>query len=193
MTRLLVLRHGETDWNAEGRYQGSTDLELNDAGREQAREAAGRLSGAGVQAVASSPLKRARQTADIVAEILGLPVSVMGEFAERSVGVFEGLTPDEARVRHPDLWSQVITRQIHRGPPGGESILDVALRVHAGLRRIRETQAGRTVLLVAHGYVARAVYGILVRPADEEFFRWRAGNGVVAEFDLEAVGPGGPL
>ena len=185
MIRLLVVRHGQTDWNADERLQGSTDVELNAAGVEQARETAKRLSGFAVDAVVSSPMKRAYATAVILAEAVRCDVAVMDDFAERSVGIFEGMTMEEAKARYPELWTKVPTRQIHQGPPGGESILDVGCRVACGLRRIREAYSGKTVLLVTHGYVSRAVYGILTRPSDEEYFKFRMENGQVAEYAME--------
>jgi probable phosphoglycerate mutase len=107
-TRVFYFaRHGETDWNAVGRWQGQTDIPLNDVGREQARALAARIRLEGIRAVGSSDLSRARETAEIVARELGLAASYMDPaFRERAYGIFEGLTPAECLTRHPHEWAR---------------------------------------------------------------------------------------
>jgi broad specificity phosphatase PhoE len=90
VTTLLLVRHGETDWNAEGRLQGHTDMPLNDLGRRQARALADELAGDGIEAVYSSDLARASETAEIVAERLGLPVGLDPDLREKDWGTWEG-------------------------------------------------------------------------------------------------------
>lgn len=107
--QLYVVRHGETQANAEGRYQGSLDIDLNERGVLQARELREKLP-AQIDAVIVSPLRRAQQTAAIVFADDGLQLPTLDAFRERGVGVFEGLTQAEAAQRYPDLWAQNITR-----------------------------------------------------------------------------------
>src|SRR3569623_193897 len=95
MTELLLVRHGETDWNAEGRLQGHTDRPLNDHGRRQAKEVAERLAGEGADAIYASDLLRAKETAEIVGERRGVPVVVDADLREKNWGNWEGLTGDE--------------------------------------------------------------------------------------------------
>ena len=95
MATLLLIRHGETDWNASGRLQGHTDRPLNDYGRRQARELADRLSDDAIAAIYASDLSRAKETAEIVGARLGLPVVVDADLRERNWGSWEGLTPSE--------------------------------------------------------------------------------------------------
>src|SRR3954451_10202115 len=95
MTRLLFVRHGETDWNAEGRLQGHTDRALNEYGRRQAHELADRLVGDGVAAIYASDLARAKEAAEIIAARLDLPVVVDPDLRERNWGNWEGLVPSE--------------------------------------------------------------------------------------------------
>src|SRR5213078_2372373 len=95
MTTLLLVRHGETDWNAAGRLQGHTDRPLSDYGREQARRLADELSSEGVDAIYTSDLARARETAEIVAERLHLPVVLDPDLREKNWGTWEGLTSVE--------------------------------------------------------------------------------------------------
>src|SRR3954452_24611267 len=94
-TTLLLVRHGETDWNAEGRLQGHTDRPLNEYGRRQAKELAARLAGGHVDAIYASDLSRARETAEIVGERLGLTVVIDPDLRETNWGTWEGLTGDE--------------------------------------------------------------------------------------------------
>ena len=95
MTTLLLVRHGETDWNAEGRLQGHTDRPLNEHGRNQAKELADRLAGEGADAIYASDLARAKETAEIVGARLGLPVMIDADLREKNWGNWEGLTGDE--------------------------------------------------------------------------------------------------
>ncbi|HET9989769.1 MAG TPA: histidine phosphatase family protein, partial [Kofleriaceae bacterium] len=118
MRRILLARHGQTAWNALGRLQGHTDIELDDTGRAQAKDLARTLAAAGVTRVWSSDLARARETAAIVAAELGLPPpEVDAELRERKFGVFEGLTRDQCVAQHPEAWRAWVAQTGH--PPGG--------------------------------------------------------------------------
>jgi probable phosphoglycerate mutase len=145
VTTLLLVRHGETDWNAEGRLQGHTDRPLNDYGRRQARELAERLAGEQVDAVYASDLVRARETAEIVAGRLGLPVGVDPDLREKDWGTWEGLTGDE-RV-HVELV--------------GESTADHRDRMLRALRRIAGRHPSGRVVVVTHGGSLRRVQAAL--------------------------------
>ncbi len=140
------LRHGETDWNRQGLSQGSNDIPLNDLGLRQAREAAERLRGRGITSIVASPLSRARVTADIVADALGLAVTIEPDLREVSWGVHEGQPL-------ADWFHGWIAG--HTTPDGAESFSDLRRRSVAGLNRA----VGRppAVLVVAHGGVFRAI------------------------------------
>ncbi len=141
------------------------------------------------QRLLSSPLLRARQSAALVADELALPVTLAPAFRERHVGVFEGLTQQEARERYPALWARNITRRWAEAPPGGESLDEVIARVGQGL-----AQSGRQerVLLVAHGVVAKVIRALTVAGFDD-FFEWQLANGAVLEVSLACGDAGGPL
>jgi broad specificity phosphatase PhoE len=148
VTTLLLVRHGETDWNAEGRLQGHTDRPLNDFGRRQARALADRLAGEDVTAVYASDLERARETAEILAERLGLPVVTEPDLRERNWGNWEGLTGAERdRVEY-----------------AGEAIEAHAERVLRAVRQIAELHPGGRIVVVTHGGSLRrvqvAAYGV---------------------------------
>lgn len=157
MRTLLLVRHGETDWNREGRFQGHTDVALNEAGRAQARAVAERLVARSVQAVASSDLLRARETAEIIAQAFELPLACVDRaLRERSYGCFEGLTRDECATRFPDDWQALV--QTRRDPPGAERFVDAGARMTAAVSRVVEAHAaiGGSIVVVSHGGAIRA-------------------------------------
>jgi broad specificity phosphatase PhoE len=142
VTTLLLVRHGETDWNAEGRLQGQTDRPLSDFGRRQARQLADEMADEELEAIYSSDLSRARETAAIVAERLGLPVVLDPDLREKDWGSWEGLTSVERdRVEFV-----------------GESTEEHRERILRALRRISERHpGGGRVLVVTHGGSMRRV------------------------------------
>ncbi len=159
MRRLVfVARHGETDWNAAGRWQGHTDVPLNENGRAQAKALAVRLRGSRLAGVVASDLSRAHETARIVAAELGVTVAyVERELRERSFGVFEGLTRTECETDHAEAWQAWLA---HRKPPrGAEGIEVLTARMVAAVGRVAETVAGEDApaLVVTHGGALRSV------------------------------------
>lgn len=174
---LVVIRHGETRANAEGRYLGALDMGLNETGWEQVGTLAQELvRETPFQRLLSSPLLRARQSADVISRALALPVQVIPTFRERHVGVFEGLTQAEARSRYPELWMRNITRRWAEGPPDGESLDAVIARVSSGLIALADQAQGERVLLVAHGVVAKVIRAVTTK-GFADFFEWQLHNG----------------
>lgn len=158
MRRLLYLaRHGETEWNRLGRWQGQTDIVLSDVGRAQARVMAERLRGVGLSRIAASHLARARETAEIAAGVLGLgPVEPDPDLCERAFGCFEGLTREECAVRFPEAWARYHA-DARICPPGGEAQEAVVARMRAAVGRAAATLGdGEATLLVTHGGAMRA-------------------------------------
>lgn len=183
--RLLLVRHGRTRSNAEGRYQGTIDTPLDEVGLAQARALDGQLP-RDLDLVLSSPLRRARETAEILCAARGLPLAIEPGFRERGVGIYEGLTTAEIRERHPDLWARNLTRSWDEAPPGGESIGALVARIEAALAGIRTRFSGQRVVLVAHGFVAKAVRAICLGRADD-WFAWQLGNAAVLEVEIPEV------
>ncbi|MGH3697574.1 MAG: bifunctional RNase H/acid phosphatase [Pseudonocardiaceae bacterium] len=149
-TRLLLLRHGQTEHSVQARYSGRADLPLTELGQRQAAAAAARLAGTdGVAAVLSSPLLRARRTAEPVAEALGVALRLHDGLIETDFGAWEGLTFAEATARDPELHTQWLT-DTSVAPPGGES-MDA---VHRRVRRVRDQliaeHGAATVIVVSH-------------------------------------------
>jgi broad specificity phosphatase PhoE len=153
--RLLLLRHGETAWNRERRYQGWTDTTLSAEGLLQAEAAARELKEHAFAAVYASPLRRARDTAAAIAAPHGLEVQTDPAFKELGFGQWEGLTLEEARARDTavcEVWAE--TPHLI-SPPGGESLAQARERVLAGLGRLRAAHPGGVVCLVAHSIPVR--------------------------------------
>ncbi|TAK80881.1 MAG: histidine phosphatase family protein [Aquabacterium sp.] len=167
--QLYVARHGETELNAQQRYQGSSDYPLNEQGLAQARELAARLP-AGITRVVASPLLRAQQTAQAVSDRTGVPVVTIAGFRERCYGAFEGLNREQTIERYPDLIARRIAQQWDDAPPGGETMRQAVGRVEQALLDLHAQQQGQVVLLVAHGFVARAVRWLLLRAAEDAFY-----------------------
>jgi probable phosphoglycerate mutase len=183
--QLYVVRHGETQANAEGRYQGSLDVDLNERGVLQARELRVKLP-VQIDTVVVSPLRRAQQTAAIVFVDDGLALSTLDAFRERGVGVFEGLTQVEAAQRYPELWAQNITRQWDLAPTDGESVSQFVERIRGGLNELLVNHGQQVVVLVAHGVVAKAIRA-LVRDDFSDFFDWQLRNGEVLTLKIDST------
>jgi len=150
LARLILIRHGETDWNVEGRYQGQADPPLNARGRAQARRLAEELRGVGLNVLYSSPLRRALQTAQVIAETLGLPLHIEPRLMEIHQGDWEGRLRSEIAARYPNLFHRWETEPWEVIPPGGESLAQVQARVYAALDEILARHPRQCVGLVTH-------------------------------------------
>ncbi len=154
MTTLLLVRHGETDWNAEGRLQGHTDRPLSDYGRRQARRLAEELEGEELEAIYSSDLARAHETAEIVGERLGLPVALEPDLREKDWGTWEGLNAverdrvefvGESTEAHQERMLQALRRIAERHPGDGR----VLVVTHGGsMRRVQTAAMGMALPVV---------------------------------------------
>ena len=156
---LFLARHGETAWNLEQRWQGQTDVDLNDAGRAQARALAARLAEHRIRHVVASDLARARETAEIVAQRLGIDAVLLDHgLRERGYGIFEGLTRKECEAQHPEEWARYMADHRHT-PTGAELDAVVATRMREAVARAgaRADGAGGAVLVVSHGGSIRAL------------------------------------
>ena len=157
MTTLLLARHGETDWNRDGRWQGHSDPPLNELGRKQAGELADSLDG--IDAVYSSDLARARETAEIVATRLGLEVRLDARLRERSFGAWEGLTMEEIERRFEAAHVRWRTGKSH-GADDAEAFDAFAARVHSFLEDVLRRHPDETVLVIGHGGSIRVIHAL---------------------------------
>jgi probable phosphoglycerate mutase len=158
MAELLLIRHGETEWNLQRRMQGQQDSPLTPLGLQQARQVARRLRALPHVALYTSDLGRAHQTARCIADETGHEVVSVPGLRERSFGIFEGMTNAEIEVRHPDLHALFEKRDPHFVMPGGESAAQFHERCLGALQAIAERHDGETVVAVTHGLVLDALY-----------------------------------
>ncbi len=152
MLKLYLIRHGETDWNADGRIQGHSDIELNSRGLEQARRLAARMPDEGnFAAIYASPLKRAYKTAEMIGSALELPITRDPRLLERSLGQLEGLTMGDIREKYPDV-HRAWTEGGHRPHiPGEESREAFVKRVQSFLTDVRAKHSDGRVVAITHG------------------------------------------
>ncbi len=173
-TTLLFIRHGETDWNAEGRWQGHTDTPLNDTGRRQAQLLAQRLRAWPISAIYCSDLQRAAETAAILGEKIGKKPVALEAWRERHVGQFAGLTGRDIRERHPDVWARMTKGYLD--VPGGESSRAVQQRVSGALETLLRQHSGETVAVVSHGGILRIVVAHVLELPLKQTVRVRVGG-----------------
>lgn len=153
LTRICLVRHGETEWNAERRIQGQIDIGLNEAGQRQAVAAGRWLKQAGIMALYSSDLKRAWTTAQAIGAELGLVPTAVPQMRERRYGVFEGLTYDEAKANHPAGYAAFEGRNADYNFENGESLHVMFDRVTGKLKELAGRHQGETIAVVLHGGV----------------------------------------
>jgi broad specificity phosphatase PhoE len=181
MTKIYLVRHGATEWNSTKRAQGKADIELNDEGRLQAIDAAEHFSRFPIDAVYSSGLKRARDTADMIAGAHGVAVEADPAFDEIDQGEWTGLTTDEIKDRWPELWGPAR----HWGArPGGESPTEVRARALEGLQRVVAAHPDGCVVIVSHGGTIRWLGAEALGFDDRRSARIRGlGNGQAVSID----------
>jgi broad specificity phosphatase PhoE len=150
---VILVRHGATDWNIQGRCQGTTDRELSETGVRQAKVVAANLRERKISAVYSSGLLRARRTAQVISEPHGLPLRIEHDLRELDHGALEGLTFDEIKERYPDFIQKWRTEPAELQVPGGERLREVQGRALAGLQRIAgDHQQNDTLIVVSHNF-----------------------------------------
>jgi ribonuclease H / adenosylcobalamin/alpha-ribazole phosphatase len=187
-TTTILLRHGQTEFSTERRFAGRGDIALTDAGLRQAAAAADRLTARGIDAIVTSPLQRARRTAEAVATATGAPLAVDDALAETDFGKWEGLTFGEAAQRWPEEMSAWLA-SADVAPPGGESLADASARALAALDRLLAAHPCATLLLVSHVTPIKAIAcRALLAPA-AAMFRIHLDVASLTEVDWFADGP----
>jgi broad specificity phosphatase PhoE len=182
VTIVYLGRHGETDWNAEGRFQGHADVPLNDAGRAQAHALAERLAAVPLAAICTSDLSRAVETAEIVAAGRGLRVDQYEALREVDVGEWSGLTREEIEARWPG--SMQLWRETGYGWREGETYEALGARIAACLTRVAAEHDGAQILYVGHGAAIRTV---LARALGMSVGEYRRTRPTIANGDLHRV------
>jgi alpha-ribazole phosphatase len=173
---ILLVRHGETTWNKDRRFQGRLDVPLNDTGREQARELAEQARGEGLAALYSSPLSRARETAEIVGEALGLEPQLDDRLKEVHVGDWEERLKSDIQRDDPDAWAAFQAAGEDWRFPGGESLAEQQERVIAALVDITQRRE-LPALVVCHRGVVRCALAHTHNRGLETYHEWSVPNG----------------
>ena len=170
MIKLLLVRHGQTEGNVLGLYQGRTDVDLNDVGREQAEKIGRRLSLEKIDAIYSSDLKRARQTAERIASFHQIAVLLREELRELNVGDFEGKHPEEIEREHGPM--ENMWKEGEWSAPGGETLSDFSARVSRFVEEVRgRHEEDETVVAVAHGGSLRSLIAGFLGIGPEAWWR----------------------
>lgn len=177
MSRLILIRHGETDWNTEGRWQGQADVALNATGWSQAQQIAHSLDRAGITAVYSSDLQRARQTAQTLADAIGLPVFLDSRLREIHQGEWQGLLISEIQAGYAQAYQDRKQDPLRFAPPGGETAAQVRQRVVSAVQAIIHQHPGETVAVVSHGFALAVLIAHLRGAPFDRVWDLMLGNG----------------
>lgn len=187
MIRLLLVRHGETEWNVQHRYQGQSDVPLSELGRKQANCLARRLVNEKVGASYASDLKRAWETASIIEMKIGTGIIPEPRLREMNFGVFEGLTFHEAQVRHPDIMAAWL-KDYNQPPPDGEQLNVFSARVMSFLDDLQKKHSDQTILIVAHGGPLSEMIRLVLGLPSERRWSFAMDNASLSELILGEPG-----
>lgn len=174
---IYFARHGQTQWNKDNRVCGRTDLLLTEKGKEQAKKLAQNLSLEKIDVIISSPLKRAVQTSEIVAEILDCEILIDDRLIEQNYGIYEGVDRKDAGFLNNK-------RNFAYRYPDGESMMQVAVRVYPLLEEVREKYSDKNVLLICHGGVCRVLKTYFQDMTNEEYFNYSLENAGFEKYNL---------
>lgn len=184
-TELIIVRHGETEWNLDGRMQGHSDSELTPLGLRQAETVAARLASENIDAVCASDLGRAMRTAEALGRAKAMTVIPDARLRERNMGIFQGLTTEEMRCRHPENCKRFASRDPDYVIPGGESMQQCHDRVIAGLQSIADRHPGGKVVVVTHGGPLSAAFRHTMRLPVNSPRQWSLFNASINRFGVQ--------
>jgi broad specificity phosphatase PhoE len=185
MIKFCLIRHGQTDWNLEGRYQGQSDVSLNETGRLQAFEIARQLQSQSFAAIYASDLKRAQETAEIIADLLKLPYSTDPRLREINQGDWEGQQVEVIKARYSELWNKRTIDPASVRPPGGETVGEVAKRAFEVMDDLGHRYPGAKVLIVSHGLTLATILCKVRRVPIGQAYRLIPENAEVIWIDWE--------
>ena len=184
MGRWYIVRHGETEWNAQGRIQGHTDISLSERGVQQSKLVAQRLAGVTLDVAYSSDLERSAETARQILGQRSIPLHTSPQLREYNKGVFEGLTPEETGHRYPELFTASQVNDLDFAPPGGESIRQTSVRMNDFMTELRMRHGDDNVLIVGHGGALRAGFVALMELPLEANWRFVMANCGLSVLDI---------
>lgn len=186
--QLYLVRHGQTDWNLNHRFQGQTDVPLNKTGEDQVQKIAQRLSKIKIDAIYSSDLKRTVQTADIIASHHKVNCTTDPRWRELSFGAWEGLTYDEIKAREPELLEKWRTDPLNAAAPKGETLQQLATRVDSALDDLRADHADQTVLLTVHGGTIQALVCLALTIELKHYWQFAVSSASLSEIAFYSRG-----
>ncbi len=185
MRKLFVVRHGETDYNIQNRYAGKIDVPLNEKGIMQATELSERIANLPVDIIISSTKKRALQTANIINRKMNKPMVTSELLIERDLGIFEGITRDDVKLKYPDMWKNKTLHKLGANEHKGETVEDVINRAYSIVCEVKEKYTDKNVLFVTHGYVSRMINKVIKNLSHEEANSFLLDNCELAEYYLD--------
>lgn len=186
--KIFLVRHGQTEWNHEQRYQGHTDVSLDKIGIKQAELVAARLFEKGLKAVYSSDLQRASKTAQIIADVAGCPLHTTPLLREANFGEWEGKTRLQIQEGYPGLFDKYRADSINYRPPSGETLDEVRQRITEALTRIKEEVQDGSVAIVGHGGSLRWIIMDCLSAPIETYRRLTLDNGSLSLVQYESTG-----
>ena len=186
MARIILVRHGQTEWNRVERFRGRADVPLNETGLAQAQATGQRVAEEWQPvAVYSSPLSRAVKTAGAIAQHFGLSVQIHDGLTDIDYGQWQGLTPDEAKERWPEIHHAWYNLPHTACIPGGETLDDLQARGMAAVNELATQHAEQTVVLVGHTVINRVILLSVLGLGNERFWRLRQDTCAINVFEAE--------
>ncbi len=187
ITRFILIRHGQTEWNREERFRGRVDIPLNDTGKAQATRVAAHLAGEQIDAIYSSPLQRALQTATPLADAKQLQVQIEPGLNDISFGALEGLNLDEARRSFPEVVDKWLNEPGHCKFPKGDSVKSLHERLETTLDALADQHPGQSVVLVSHRVVCHAMVCMTLGLNMDALWRIRQDNACINRFERHDI------
>jgi len=186
MTRIILVRHGQTEWNRVERFRGRADVPLNETGRAQAELTARRIAAEWrPMAVYSSPLLRAVRTAEVIAGHFDLPVQVHPDLTDINYGKWQGLTPDEVREQWPKMIDDWYNKPASIRIPGGETLEELRSRALGAIDELVKRHDGQTIVVVGHTVINRIILLGVLGLGNDRFWRLRQDTCAINSFEAE--------
>jgi len=182
--KLLLTRHGQTDWNIAGRYQGHSDIPLNQMGQSQAVKIAQRLSQETIHAIYTSDLSRAAHTAQAIADFHQLEIKKDLRWRELSFGDWEGMTYKEMSTHSPDLFSKWMLDSMNISTPNGETLAQLAERAKAALDEIKRIHKDQTVLVVSHSGAIQSLLSTVLGVDLNRYWQFKISQASLSELTV---------
>ncbi len=175
-TQIILVRHGETEWNTKGIFRGRRDIHLNETGRNQARKLAEELTNYNITRVYSSPLSRARETAEIIGARTGTEVTPKEAFNNIELGNWQGKPKEDIKRDYPELWHQWVYEPDALQIPDGETLVNIVNRIKPAIKQIIRDDAGRDVVIVSHRSILKLTMGCLLGLEKNYFWKFHVDN-----------------